>query len=189
METFLEKIRAQSPRLTMVDASEGIPLLDGNPHVWVSPAGARAQVDNIARALSAVDPANAERYAANATAYNAQLTPLEGAAVVAQHDSFPYLAQALGLVIVGVIENAHGHEPGAGQLARIIDLARDKNVRVIFSEPGFSARLAQTVARESGAPVVELDPVSAGPSEPLRARGGWLAAMEKNLAALRTLLR
>ena len=199
MESFLDKIRAQYPDLKIVEASEGVPLLDGNPHVWVSPAGARAQVDNIARALSAADPDNAARYTANAAAYNARLAAFgtrmmselarfSGTPVVAQHDSFPYLAKDLGWQIVGVIEDAHGHEPDAAELARIVDIARDKNVKIIISEPQTSDRLARTVARESGAKIVQLDTVATGPSEPDRARGAWLEAMEKNLTALRALL-
>jgi zinc transport system substrate-binding protein len=129
MESYAGKIRAQYPGLKIVEACEGIPLLDGNPHVWVSPAGARAQVDNIARALSDSDPENAARYAANAAAYNGQLAalearmkselaPLAGMPVVAQHASFPYLARDLGLEVVGVIEEGHGHEPDAAEFAR-----------------------------------------------------------------------
>ena len=200
MESFLGKIRAQYPGLKIVEACQGIPLLDGNPHVWVSPAGARAQVDNIARALSEADPTNAARYAANAAAYNVQLAaletrmkselaPLAGMPVVAQHDSFPYLARDLGLEVVGVIEEGHGHEPDAAEFARTIDLVRDKKVKVIFSEPQYSDRLAQTLARESGATVLQLDPVAQGPSDPVRARGAWLEAMEKNLSVLRGTLR
>jgi len=200
MESFLGKIRAQYPNLKIVEACEGMPLLDGNPHVWVSPAGARAQIDNIARALSDADPANAARYAANAAAYNGQLTalearlkselaPLAGTPVVAQHDSFPYLARDLGLEVVGVIEEGHGHQPDAAEFARTIDLVRDKKVKFIFAEPQYSDRLAQTLARESGAVVLELDPVAQGPSEPARARGAWLEAMGKNLSVLRGALR
>ena len=200
MESFLDKIRAQYPHLKIVEACQGIPLLDGNPHVWVSPAGARAQVENIARALSEADPANAARYTANAAAYNArladletrmkaELAPLTGTAVVAQHDSFPYLARDLGLKVVGVIEEGHGHEPDAAEFARTIDLVRDRKVKIIISEPQYSDRLAQTLARESGAAVLQLDPVAQGPSEPPRARAAWLEAMERNLSVLRGALR
>ena len=200
MESFLEKIRAQYPELKIVETSAGFPLIDGNPHVWVSPAGARAQVDNIARALAEADPANAARYAANAADYNGQLAafetrlkselaPLAGTPVVAQHDSFPYLAKDLGLRIVGVIQDEEGHEPDAAELARTVDAVRDNKVRLIFSEPQYSDRLAQTVARESGAEVLQLDTVATGPTEPGPARGAWLAAMQKNLAALRGALR
>jgi zinc transport system substrate-binding protein len=118
-----------------------------------------------------------------------ELAQLAGTPVVAQHDSFPYLARDLGLEVVGVIEEGHGHEPDAAEFARTIDLVRDKKVKFIFAEPQYSVRLAQTLARESGATVLQLDPVAQGPSEPSRARGAWLEAMEKNLSVLRGALR
>ena len=56
MEPFLDKVAGQSPSRRVVEVSEGIPLMDGNAHVWVSFDGARRQVDNIASALAAAAP-------------------------------------------------------------------------------------------------------------------------------------
>jgi len=200
METFLDKVRAQNPELEIVEVSNGIPLIDGNPHVWVSPRGAALQVDNIAKALSAIDPANAARYASNASAYNAKLAslgermtsalaPFAGAPVVALHDALPYFARDFGLDIVGVIEREPGHDPSAKELAATVDLVRAKNVKVILAEPQYSDKTARTIARETGAKVYQFDPVATGPSAPAEARNAYLRAMEKNLEVLRAALR
>lgn len=200
MESFVGTIREQYPRLKIVEASANVPLLDGNPHVWVAPDGARAQVDNIARALAEADPANAARYAANAAAYDAQIAALDarmkpsissfaGISVVALHDFFPYLAKALGFDMVGVIESGHGREPDAAALARFVDMVRDTKAKFILTGPQSSDRLAQTVARETGARILRLDPAVTGPSDPDGARGAWLAAMEKNLGELQEAVR
>jgi len=200
METFLDKVRAQNPDLKIVEASAGIPLIEGNPHVWVSPPLAARQVDNIAAALSAADPANAVRYAANAADYKAklaalaqrmesELSPFAGRPVVALHDALPYFARDFGLDIVGVIEREPGHEPSAKELAETVDLVRAKDVKVLLAEPQYPDKTAQTVARETGARVYQFDPVSTGPSDPQEAKGAYLRAMEKNLAMLRQALR
>lgn len=200
METFLDKVRAQNPELKMVEVSEGIPLIDGNPHVWVSPEGAARQVENVAKALAASDPENADRYAANAAAYKdklsglaqrmkSELAPFSGAPVVALHDTFPYFARDFGLDVVGVIESEPGVEPSAKQLAGIVDLVRAKNVKVLLAEPQYSDKAAQTIARETGARVLQIDPVATGPSDPAEARDAYLRAMEKNLETLRDALR
>ena len=200
METFLGKIRAQSPALPIVEASEGIPLIDGNPHVWVSPALAARQVDNIAAALASADAENADRYAANAAAYKAKLSdvaqrmktglaPFAGAPVVALHDALPYFARDFGLDIVGVIEREPGHEPSAKELAGTVDLVRARGVKAILSEPQYSDKVAQTLARETGARVVKVDPVATGPADPPEARDAYLRAMEKNLENLLDALR
>jgi zinc transport system substrate-binding protein len=200
METFLDKVRAQNPALEIVEVSAGIPLIDGNPHVWVSPLLAARQVDNISAALSAVDPENAARYAANASAYKtklaglaarmgSELAPFAGRPFVALHDSLSYFSRDFGLPIAGVIEREAGHEPSARELAGTVDLVRAKNVKVLLAEPQYSDKTAQTVARETGARVFPFDTVSTGPSDPREARGAYLRAMEKNLAVLQQALR
>jgi zinc transport system substrate-binding protein len=200
METFLGKIRAQNPALKVVEVSEGIPLIDGNPHVWVSPDLAARQVENIAAALASADAENADRYAANAAAYKEKLTvlaqrmktglaPFAGARVVALHDALPYFARDLGLDIVGVIEREPGQEPSAKELAETVDLVRARGVKAILSEPQYSDKAAQTIARETGARVVQIDPVATGPADPTEAHNAYLRAMETNLQTLQEVLR
>jgi zinc transport system substrate-binding protein len=62
MEPFLDKVARQSPGLRVVEVSEGIPLMDGNSHVWVSFDGARRQTENIVAALSELAPEHAAAF-------------------------------------------------------------------------------------------------------------------------------
>lgn len=199
-EPFLEKIRRQAPRLKIVEVSEGLPLLEGNPHVWVSFEGARQQVKNIASALSAAAPDRAEAFAANADGYveeldalekkmKAALAPYAGAKIVTFHEAFPYFARDFNLQIVGVIEREPGTEPSARELADTIKLVSERGVKVLFAEPQYSDRTARAIARETGAEVYVLDPVVTGPTDPVEARGAFLRAMEKNLTVLEKALR
>jgi zinc transport system substrate-binding protein len=200
MEPFLDKVARQSPRLRVVEVSEGIPLMDGNSHVWVSFDGARRQTDNIVSALSAAAPEHADAFRANGEAYKTQLAALEermrvalapyaGTPIVTFHEAFPYFARDLQLEIAGVIEREPGTEPSARELADTVKLVRERGVKALFAEPQFSDQSAQVIAAETGTKVYELDPVVTGPSEPEAARGAWLAAMEKNLAVLQDALR
>lgn len=200
MEPFLEKVTKQSPDLRVIEVSEGIPLMDGNPHVWVCFEGASRQVDNIAAALSAVAPDKADAFRANAESYKASLAALDlkmhealapyaGARIMTFHEAFPYFARDFKLELVGVVEREPGTEPSARHLADTIKLVRERGVKALFTEPQYSDRSAQVISRETGVPVHELDPVATGPSEPEAARGAWLAAMEKNLAVLQDALR
>lgn len=195
MEPFLDKVRQQSPALKVVEVSEGIPLMDGNPHVWVSFEGARRQVETIAAALSQASPDRAAVFARNAAAYVAQLDAMEkkmksalapyaGTKIVTFHEAFPYFAREFDLRIVGVIEREPGTEPGARELADTIKLVRENNVKALFAEPQYSDQSARVIARETGAEVYVLDPVATGPTDPDEARGAFLQAMEKNLAVL-----
>lgn len=200
MEPFLDKVARQSPDLRVVEVSDGIPLMDGNAHVWVSFDGARRQVDNIAAALADAAPDRAEAFRTNADDYKARLAELEeriraalepfaGTPIVTFHEAFPYFARDFRLEVAGVIEREPGTEPSARELADTIKLVRERRVKALFAEPQFSSQSAQVIARETGLKVYELDPVATGPAEPGAARGAWLAAMEKNLAVLRDALR
>jgi zinc transport system substrate-binding protein len=77
METFLGKVKEQAPSLRVVEVSDGIPLMDGNAHVWVSFEGARQQVDNITAALIQAAPGQADAFRANAENYKSALTALD----------------------------------------------------------------------------------------------------------------
>jgi zinc transport system substrate-binding protein len=200
MEPFLDKVASQSPDLRVVEVSEGIPLMDGNSHVWVSFDGVRRQVNNIAAALGEAAPDKADAFRANAASYEAKLATLEermraalapfaGTPIVTFHEAFPYFARDFNLEIVGVIEREPGAEPSARELADTIKLVRARGVKALFAEPQFSDKSARVIAAETGAGVHELDPVVTGPSDPEAARGAWLAAMEKNLAVLQDALR
>lgn len=200
MEPFLDKVARQSPGLRVVEVSEGIPLMDGNSHVWVSFDGARRQTDNIVAALSAAQPEQADAFRANGESYKEKLAALEqrmraalapyaGTPIVTFHEAFPYFARDFRLEIAGVIEREPGTEPSARELADTVKLVRERGVKALFAEPQFSDRSARVIAAETGSKVHELDPVVTGPSEPDAARGAWLAAMEKNLAVLQDALR
>jgi len=200
MEPFLDKVRGNSPGLRIVEASRGIPLMDGNPHVWVSFEGARRQVDNVAEALAEAAPEHADALRANAETYKSSLAVLEkkmheelkpytGARIMTFHGAFPYFARDFGLELVGVVEREPGAEPSARELSETIDLVRERGVKALATEPQYSDRTAQVIARETGVGICELDPVVTGPASAAEARNAWVVAMEKNLAALRDALR
>ncbi len=196
METFIDKAVRQAPGLKVIEASAGIALADGgNPHVWVSPRGAIAETRTIARGLAAADPDRAEIYEKNAAGYvaalerlrarmHAALDGLKHREIVTFHEAFPYFASEFGLDIVGVVEREPGSEPGAQELARIIDLVRRRRVRALFAEPQYPAKSAEIIRRETGVPVSLLDPAVTGDRDPEKARGSYCAAMERNLAVL-----
>ena len=200
METFLGKVKEQSPSLRVVEVSEGIPLMDGNPHVWVSFEGASRQADNIAEALALAAPEKADTFRTNAETYKAalaaldekmksSLAPYAGTPIVTFHEAFPYFARDYKLDLVGVIAREPGTEPSARELADTIGLVRERKVKALFAEPQFADKSAQVISRETGVKVYELDPVVTGPSEPSEARGAYLRAMEKNLGVLQEALR
>ncbi len=196
MESFLAKALLQSPRLQIIEAGAGYPLIDnGNPHVWVSIGGAIAEVRAIAEGLAAADAAHAQAYRLNAEAYvskldalrakmHAVLDPLPNREIITFHEAFPYFAAEFKLKIAAVIEREPGSEPSAGELAETIRIIRARHVHALFAEPQYPAKSADIIRRETGVPVAILDPAVTGPRDPAAARDSYLKTMEANLQAL-----
>jgi zinc transport system substrate-binding protein len=166
-----------------------------NPHTWVSPRNAILQVREIEAALSAERPGLARAFRRNADAYVSRLSALAADLVAAaktfrrrnivtSHNVFDYLARDLGLTVVGEIATAPGQEPSAGELRDLARTIREKKVPAVFSEPGFSPKLAEALAREAGVPVKVLDPVATGSPAPT----AYEDAMRRNLSTLKEAL-
>jgi len=193
MEQFMDKVIAQRPQMPVVNAGEGIEMLCGesghdheghdhdhevlNAHVWMDPKLAMMQVQKIADGLAAADPEHADAYLANAAAYAARLetldadiakilAPAAGSEIVTFHESFTYFANAYGLTVAAVISGDSGEEPSTREIARLCDLVREKEISALFVEPQYPAKSAETIARETGAQVIRLDPVVSGDGSP-----------------------
>jgi zinc transport system substrate-binding protein len=201
MENFVEKAVRQAPKLRVIEAGKGYPLADnGNPHIWVSIAGAIAETKAIAKGLEEADPSRAAVYEKNAAAYvaklealrqkmHAALDPMKGREIVTFHEAFPYFASEFGLKIAAVVEREPGSEPSAGELAQTIRTIRQYRVRALFAEPQYPAKSAEVIRRETGVPVRILDPAVTGPRDPAQARDAYLRAMEANLQVLTEALK
>lgn len=203
MEDFLgEPVRRANRKIRIVETSAAVlPIRDAhghgdvNPHAWVSPRNAILQVREIEKALSSARPAGAASFRRNADAYVSRLSALaaefDAAAktfrrrnIVTFHNVFGYLARDLGLAVVGEIETAPGQEPSAGEIRKLSRTIREKKVPAVFSEPQYSPRLAEALAREAGVPVRMLDPVATGSP----ARTAYEDAMRRNLSTLKEVL-
>ncbi len=144
-----------------------------NPHLFASPRMAALLAGNIAAGLSKADPEGAGIYCKNATVYTAAMNALadEMAAavktlrnnrIIQPHGIFDYLARDIGLEIVAVTQ-PHGQEPSAAEMLNLVETIRAKKAGVIFTEPQYSPKVGQTLAREAGISTAVLDPVASGP--------------------------
>ncbi len=196
MESFLNKVTAQYPKIKIVKLSEGIPLIKGNegenPHVWVSVSDAISQVKTLEKALGKYDPKNKKGYQKNAAKYIAkletlkrkmhkELAPYKEAAIITFHEAFPYFAREFGLKIAAVVEREPGNEPSAKELADTIKLIKKHKIKALFSEPQYPAKSANIIARETGLKVYILDPAVTGSDD----NNTYINIMEKNLATFK----
>jgi len=164
-ETWLEPTirNAGNPRLRIVVCADGLPVVGGNPHLWMDPELARAYARKIRDAIVAADASHVDAYRAAAAAYDEQLAALTARTrakiatipparrtMIVFHNAFDYYARRFGLRIVGAIEPIAGAEPNPAHIAELVRLARAEHVRAVFAEHEYSDKLARSLAQSAG---------------------------------------
>jgi zinc transport system substrate-binding protein len=71
------------------------------------------------------------------------------------HPAYGYFGDAYGLKQIAI--QLGGKEPTARQLAKLIQLAKEEGVRVLFVQPQFSKKSAEALAKAIGGAVIPLD--------------------------------
>lgn len=171
-------VKASNTRARVVVASRGVKAIkapqghdhghghadESDPHAWQSVSNAVIYVNNIRDGLIAVDPAGKEAYAASAAAYVARLEALDrevreaiakvppaNRKVITNHDAFGYMAAAYGLRFIAPQGISTDAAPSAQAVARIIRQIRQEKIPAVFVENVADTRLAERIAKESGA--------------------------------------
>jgi zinc/manganese transport system substrate-binding protein len=134
-----------------------------DPHAWQNLANGQIYVDDIAKGLSAVDPAGAPVYKANADVYKAKLADLdkwvktEFASIpkpkrrmITSHDAFGYLGATYEVTILSPMGVSTESEPSAGGVARLIKQIRHEKITAVFIENVSDPRLVEQISKESG---------------------------------------
>jgi zinc/manganese transport system substrate-binding protein len=137
-----------------------------DPHAWQSIDAVKVYVVNIRDGLIKADPAGEPAYRKNAEAYLAELAavkseienafatlPRERRVTMTSHAAFDYFAREFGFTFESVQGMSSDAEPSAKDVARVIRLIRDKKVRAVFLENMTSPRIAEQIAKETGARV------------------------------------
>jgi zinc/manganese transport system substrate-binding protein len=152
---------------TVVDLGARVPIeLPGDPHWWHDPRNAQVAVAAIREALTKANPGARAVYARNADTYLAKLRALDrGIAacvqrvpptarkLVTDHDAFGYFARRYGIAVLGAVipSQTTQAQPSARDVARLTRLIRRERVRAVFPESSINAKLAQAIARQTGA--------------------------------------
>lgn len=140
-----------------------------DPHVWLNPRMAKMMATRIAEGLKEVDRAHAADYDRNLKVFQADLdaldaklaaalAPLKGKEFLVYHPAFGYFGDAYGLKQRPI--ELSGKDPSARQLAEFIKHAKARGVKVIFVQPQFPSRTAETIARSIDGVVVYMDDLS-----------------------------
>lgn len=164
--------------------------LTADPHVWLDPVRYADLVRRIAEALGRSDEAAAllTKLETLDREFEQGLADCSRRELVTTHAAFGYLARRYDLEQIPLSGLSPETEPTPQALEKIVKDVRDSKATTIFFETLISPRLAETVARETGAKTAVLDPIE-GLTEDASGRGeDYLSVMRTNLAALRRAL-
>ncbi len=137
-----------------------------DPHFWMDIDFAIEAVEAIRDELSRLDPDGADHYRERADAYIAELReldeeireqlaelPEERRYLVTFHDAYGYFADRYGLTILGFVVEGPEEEPSASAITELVESITELGIPFIFTEPQFSARVIEQIARDTGATV------------------------------------
>lgn len=216
MEAYISKFMesGEFPNMTFAKASDGITLIKADsaeddkeilaqggmdPHIWNDPIFAEQEVTNIKLAMQKADPTNAQYYENNANAYIAKLSTLDNSiktglsnckkdTFVSFHNAFNYFSNRYGIHDEWISGMAPEADVPPQDIQRVIQIAKDKDVKVIFSEDLVDPRLANTLANEVGAQVLVLSPLEGINQTEQQEEKTYLDKWYENLHNLRTAL-
>ena len=137
-----------------------------DPHFWMDIDFAIQAVEEIRDELTRLDPDGADYYRERAEEYIAELRELDGEIreqlaalpeerryLVTFHDAYGYFADRYGLTILGFVVEGPEEEPSASTITELVESITELGIPFIFTEPQFSARVIEQIARDTGATV------------------------------------
>lgn len=172
-----------------------------DPHIWLDFGNDRIIVDTILAAFIAKDPAGRDYYTAKATAYKDKLAVLDeqfkqGLSDCSKRDllhgghfAFGYLARRYGLRYQSAYAFNASAEPTAVKLAELVTLMRKNDLQHIYTEELLNPRVAETIARETGARLLKLNGAHNISKQDFDRGITFVTLMEDNLKNLRMGLR
>ena len=141
-----------------------------DPHIWLSPPLVMVQAKNIRDGLIKADPAGRKVYETHYTAFMEELKDLDlelkkvfqttgqNLSFMVYHPSWGYFAENYGLEQIPI--ELEGKKPSPRKLQELIQEARKDSIKVIFVQPQFSEKSAETIANAIGGKVVFADPLA-----------------------------
>jgi ABC-type Zn uptake system ZnuABC Zn-binding protein ZnuA/ABC-type Mn2+/Zn2+ transport system permease subunit len=137
-----------------------------DPHWWHDPRNAEAAVREIERRLIAADPSRRRLFVDGANYYWNQLVtldlniaacieslPVRQRRLVTDHDALGYFAHRYGLDVVGTVipSQTTQAQASAKDLSALADTIERERVRAVFPESSLSSKVADAIARQTGA--------------------------------------
>ena len=191
MEHWVDTVKDSIKELKYVETSSNIDDKGLDPHFWLSPIKAKKQMENIKNALAEIDAVNADYYNSNYNYYADRLNELDNhfkdvlskiknTNIVVTHPAFGHFCKAYSLNQVAIARD----EADPKAMSDTIAFIKNNNVKAIFYEDFSSSKLVDSIARETGAKILTLNPIESLSVEYIEAGEDYFSVMESNLVSL-----
>ena len=161
---FKGKVVVAAAKVTPRTMKEAGGAIATDPHAWQDPDNATLYVRAIADGLAAAEPGNEAAYRASAERYAARIAqtgtwieatlggiPADQRRIITTHDAFGYYGARYGVEFLSAEGISTEFEPSAKAIAALVAQIKREKVRAVFIENMTSPRMAQMLARETGA--------------------------------------
>lgn len=201
--------------IVVVDASKGVALVgikDGHegghkkeggehgkydPHIWLDFSNAGKMVDAIVEGFAKIDPANKGFYTNNGEDLKAKLVELDNkyakelngckhtTFIHGGHFAFNYLATRYNLSYCSAYQASPDSEPTPKQMIGLKKKMERSGIRYIYYEELITPRVANTIAKETGAGLLKLHGAHNVSKDEMGKGVTFLSLMEANLDSLK----
>ena len=166
---WLDEIAAANPAMKMVDGTQGIELVDGDPHIWLSPTLVSTQAQTIYDTLVELDPDHQADYQTNLDAFLTEVGALdnyiaetmkavEGKKIIVTHPAWSYFANDYGLEMIPM--SPDGQEPDAARIDELVTFAKEEGIKAVFVQAEFDTEPGLELALKIDGRTIPLSPLN-----------------------------
>jgi len=197
-QSWMDKIASVNPDMRIADLSEGVETIledmhepedhhghshyghthhGPDPHIWMSVHNARIIAQNIHNELLLIFPGEKDYLQAKLGHFSllldslhleitSKLEGIENNKFMIYHPALSYFARDYGLEQYSL--EIEGKTPSPAHLKEMVDLVHEYQISKVFIQNQFDRKNAEVLARETGAGIIQFDPLDLNWSEQMR---------------------
>ena len=163
---LIDKLKANIEKI--VDSSNGIEIINRNPHYWLSPENVKIITETIVDTLSYLYPVHKNYFVNNRTQYLKQIDSTDqiikdvlknksDKSLFVYHPAWRYFAEYYGLEEIAIEKD--GKHPKANDLKDFLEIAKSKGADCIFFDPHFDDSPVLAVATSLKLKIDSINPL------------------------------
>lgn len=173
-----------------------------DPHIWLNPENAIQMVKNVTEELCSIDPENSEYYISNSNRYITEIGNLDSEISQTINNAksnkiafggtfaYAYFVHKYNLEYVSAYDSCgEDTEPSVTNVKKVIDYMNQNNIKVIFFQELSEGRIADAIAKETGAQKLVFHTIHNASQEEINNGETYISLMRKNLENLKIALR